>query len=98
MDSQIPFFCGDSVDCRTLGSPTSVKKAIENIEKHFVMVRVLEHIHESLAVMESKMPQYFKVFIKYLFHFFITNSFFRVFQDCSENKKSMQTKMIRNIS
>ena len=61
MDSQIPFFCGDSVDCRTLGSPTSVEQAVENIEKKFVMVGVLENIKESLAVMECKMPTFFKV-------------------------------------
>ena len=97
MDSQIPFFCGDSVDCRTLGSPTSVQKAKENIEKHFVMVGVLEHIEESLAVMECKMPDYFKVVIHNIFGNLITGSIFREFQDYSKNRKSMQTKMTRKI-
>ena len=61
MDSQIPFFCGDSVDCRTLGSVTAVKQAMKNIETRFVMVGVLEIIDESLTVMECKMPSFFKV-------------------------------------
>ena len=61
MDSQIPFFCGDSDDCRTLGSETALATAIENIEKNFVMVGVLEQLQESLTVLECKLPVLFKV-------------------------------------
>ena len=69
MDSQIPFFCGDSVDCRTLGSLTAVQKAVENIEKMFVMVGVLENMKESFAVMECKMPKvYSKQKHNYIFN------------------------------
>ena len=32
MDSQIPFFCGDSLECRTLGSSVALKGAIRNIQ------------------------------------------------------------------
>ena len=32
MDSQIPFFCGDSQLCRTVGSGAALKAAIRNIE------------------------------------------------------------------
>ena len=32
MDSQIPFFCGDSLECRTIGSSVALKGAIRNIQ------------------------------------------------------------------
>ena len=31
MDSQIPFFCGDSLECRTVGSMKALEIALENI-------------------------------------------------------------------
>ena len=31
MDSQIPFFCGDSLECRTVGSGNALQMALENI-------------------------------------------------------------------
>ena len=61
MDSQIPFFCGDSEDCRTLGSQTALEMALFNIEHKFVAVGVLELLPQSLAVLECKIPNYFKV-------------------------------------
>ena len=33
MDSQIPFFCGDSLECRTIGSSAALKGAIRNIQQ-----------------------------------------------------------------
>ena len=36
MDSLLPFFCGDSKDCRTLGSQTALSKAITNIKDKVV--------------------------------------------------------------
>ena len=32
MDSQIPFFCGDSVECRTLGSTAALARALDNLD------------------------------------------------------------------
>ena len=61
MDSQIPFFCGDSVDCRTVGSATALKQALQNVETKFVMVGVLEILDKSLEVMQCRMPKFFKV-------------------------------------
>ena len=61
MDSQIPFFCGDSTHCRTLGSKQALNEAIENIEESFLVVGILEIFEESLEVLECKLPQYFKV-------------------------------------
>ena len=62
MDSQVAFFCGDSEECRTLGSEAALKTAKENIEKHYIMVGVLEHLEVSLVVMECLLPMYFKYF------------------------------------
>ena len=42
--SQIPWFCGTSKACRTLGHPGSLQIAIANIEKNFVVVGVLEQV------------------------------------------------------
>ena len=57
MDSQIPYFCGDSLDCRTFGNPLALEKAKENIEKNFLMVGTLESLDKSHAVMECLMPE-----------------------------------------
>ena len=72
MDSQVAFFCGDSEECRTLGSEAALKTAKENIEKHYIMVGVLEHLEVSLVVMECLLPMYFK-------YFWINNQIFLIF-------------------
>ena len=59
MDSQVAFFCGSSPDCLTLGSDKALKIAIENIEKHYITVGVLEHLDISFIVMECLLPKYF---------------------------------------
>ena len=59
MDSQVSFFCGDSQDCLTLGSDKALQTAIDNIEKHFITVGVLEHLDISFIVMECLLPDYF---------------------------------------
>ena len=33
MDSVVPFFCGESEDCRTLGSQTALRRAETNIRE-----------------------------------------------------------------
>ena len=60
MDSQIPFFCGDSVECRTLGNPTALEQAKKNIEDNFLMVGTLESLEKSFVVMECLMPEQMK--------------------------------------
>jgi len=57
MDSQIPFFCGDSIECRTLGNPKALEQAKKNIEQHFLMVGALESLDKSHFVMECLMPE-----------------------------------------
>ena len=59
MDSQVAFFCGDSEDCLTLGSDVALQKAMDNIEKHFITVGVLEYLEMSFIVMECLIPRYF---------------------------------------
>jgi len=60
MDSQIPFFCGDSIDCRTIGSDEALKMAITNINTKFVTVGLLEEFDKSLIVMECKLNSFLK--------------------------------------
>ena len=43
MDSQIPFFCGDSLDCRTLGSKHALETAMRNIQEK---VKLFCEIHQ----------------------------------------------------
>ena len=59
MDSQVAFFCGDSQDCLTLGSDKALQTALDNIEKHYITVGVLEHLEVSFLVMECLLPEYF---------------------------------------
>lgn len=56
MDSQIPYFCGDSLECRTLGSPVALEQAKRNIENSFIMVGTLDSLEKSHTVMECLMP------------------------------------------
>ena len=60
LDSQIPFLCGDSYECRTLGHPAAVDLTIANIEQSFVVVGVLEELEKTVEVMECLMPTVMK--------------------------------------
>ena len=56
MDSQIPFLCGDSEVCRTLGHPEAANTTIRNIEANYLVVGVLEMLEETVTVLECLMP------------------------------------------
>ena len=58
MDSQIPFFCGDSHTCLTLGHSEAPELTIKSIEKNFLVVGTLEQMDKSFAVMECLIPEY----------------------------------------
>ena len=58
MDSQIPYLCGDTQECLTLGHPEAPEKTIENIEKNFLVVGTLEEMDKTYAVMECLVPEY----------------------------------------
>ena len=51
MDSQIAFFCGDSIECRTMGSDKALEIAKQNIEKHYITIGVLEEMEMSMVVL-----------------------------------------------
>jgi len=53
------YFCGHAPECSELGNPAALQRAKENVDRHFVVVGVLEHLEESLAVLEARLPQYF---------------------------------------
>ena len=53
------YFCGHHPSCSLLGSKTALQIAKDNVEQNFAVVGVLEHLTESLAVMEDRLPQFF---------------------------------------
>jgi len=59
MDSQIPYFCGDTEECRTLGSRRALETAKANIESTFVVVGVLEELDMTHKVLECELPGQF---------------------------------------
>ena len=56
MDSQIPFFCGENLECIFLGNREALEIAKENIKKYFIFVGVLEDLDKTHTVMECLMP------------------------------------------
>jgi len=52
-------FCGHAPECGALGSPLALQRAKYNVEHHFSVVGVLEHLEESAAVLEHQLPQFF---------------------------------------
>ena len=56
MDSQIPFFCGEELECIFLGNREALEIAKENIKKYFLFVGTLEDLDKSHTVMECLMP------------------------------------------
>ena len=60
IDTQLAYFCGQGLKCVEWNNRKSLLQAKKNVEKHFPVVVVLEHIHESLVIMEKVLPKYFK--------------------------------------
>ena len=56
MDSQIPYFCGDSKECLILGSRWALEQAKKNIQTNFVMVGILENLSMTHTVLECLLP------------------------------------------
>ena len=56
MDSQLPFLCGDTETCRTMGHPEAVQATIDNIETNYLVVGVLEMLEQTVTVLECLMP------------------------------------------
>ena len=54
-----PYFCGMDVECPTHNSRWSLNRAIENVEKHFPVVGVLEDLDITLKLMQKALPTFF---------------------------------------
>jgi len=54
------YFCGHHPECSKLGSREALQIAKHNVEHNFAVVGVLEHLTESLAVLEHTLPQFFR--------------------------------------
>ncbi|EEB17124.1 Uronyl 2-sulfotransferase, putative [Pediculus humanus corporis] len=59
-DLAIPYFCGQEPKCRILNDEWALRKAKENVENYFPVVGILEELNMTLAVLESKLPMFFK--------------------------------------
>lgn len=57
--SLLPFFCGQQVRCLR-DKDYALTKAIEHVEQNYVVIGLLEHVNESLAVFEHKLPRFFR--------------------------------------
>ena len=57
MDSQIPYFCGDSLECRTFGNPEALEQAKKNVEEKFIMVGTIDSLSKSHSVMSCLMQE-----------------------------------------
>ena len=56
LDSTLPFLCGDSEVCRTMGHPLAVQTTINNIDTNYLVVGVLDMLEETVVVLECLMP------------------------------------------
>lgn len=54
------FFCGQHNYCSDFNTDEALKAAKENVEKHYVVVGVLEDFNKTLKVFEHYMPEIFK--------------------------------------
>jgi len=54
------FFCGQEDDCTGFNTEVAMRKAKENVEKHYAVVGVLEELNKTLTVLEHYVPRFFK--------------------------------------
>ena len=55
-----PYFCGQDPRCLVLDSPWARFEAESNLERHFPVVGILEHLGATFAVLERELPHFFK--------------------------------------
>ena len=53
------YFCGHDEECTQLGNPLALQKAKHNVDKNFAVVGLLEHMEETMAVLEHNLPRFF---------------------------------------
>ncbi|XP_059473937.1 heparan sulfate 2-O-sulfotransferase 1-like [Neocloeon triangulifer] len=59
-DLTIPYFCGHESFCSEINNWQALERAKANVEKYFKVVGVLENLNETLAVLETSLPRYFR--------------------------------------
>lgn len=57
---QTMFFCGHDESCVGFNTEVAMRKAMENVEKHYAVVGVLEDLNKTLTVLEHYIPRFFK--------------------------------------
>ncbi|CAN8025146.1 unnamed protein product [Ixodes persulcatus] len=56
----MPYFCGHDVRCTTVGDPWALRTAMEHMDRHFAVVGVLEDMNATLALLERRLPAFFR--------------------------------------
>ena len=54
-----PYFCGQEPECTRHNSRQALMTAIENVERHYPVVGVLEEMDSTLRVMQAVLPRFF---------------------------------------
>eukprot|EP00092_Neocalanus_flemingeri_P005903 GFUD01006354.1.p1 GENE.GFUD01006354.1~~GFUD01006354.1.p1 ORF type:complete len:442 (+),score=100.05 GFUD01006354.1:171-1496(+) len=54
------YFCGHDEECTQLGNPLALQRAKHNVDKNFAVVGLLEHLNETMTVLEYKLPRFFQ--------------------------------------
>merc|ERR1712117_22220 len=54
------FFCGQDDECTGFNTEIAMRKAKENVEKHYAVVGLLEDLNKPLTVLEHYVPRFFK--------------------------------------
>lgn len=57
---QTMFFCGHGDECTGFNTEVAMRKAKENVERHYAVVGVLEELNKTLTVLEHYVPRFFK--------------------------------------
>ena len=58
-DLSIPYFCGQDPQCRVVGNKWAMEMAMENVDKYYSVVGVIEEFSKTLKVLQQKLPFYF---------------------------------------
>ena len=53
------YFCGHHPECSKLGSSVALQLAKHNVDNNFAVVGLLEHLDETMTVLENRLPQFF---------------------------------------
>ena len=57
--SQMTFFCGNAPECDEFDGEAMLKRSVENVERYFAVVGVLEDLDASVRILEALLPRYF---------------------------------------